>query len=135
MTLPFLSAEIGGIFLGSVQDRWEGKPPSAIQKDPVPGPQTITLTGFSEDTQADLTVHGGAEKAIHHYALDHYAAWQDEGHMAAGHGSRGLWRKHHDNRIDREKPLHRRYPEAWYSHRSNQPGPSALLEAGPAHRT
>lgn len=84
MTLPDLSAEIGGIFLGSVQDRWEGKPPSAIQKDPVPGSQTITLTGFSEDAQADLTVHGGAEKAIHHYALDHYAAWQDEGHMAAG---------------------------------------------------
>ncbi|MFA3916134.1 MOSC domain-containing protein [Ruegeria hyattellae] len=84
MTLPELSAEIGGIFLGSVQDRWEEKPPSAIQKDRVSGRQAITLTGFLEDAQADLTVHGGEEKAIHNYALDHYAAWQSEGHMAAG---------------------------------------------------
>ncbi|KIC07654.1 sulfurase [Leisingera sp. ANG-M1] len=84
MTLPDLSAEIGGIFLGKVQDRWAGKPPSAIQKNKVSGPQALTLTGFSDDAQADLTVHGGEEKAIHHYALDHYAAWQSEGHMAAG---------------------------------------------------
>ncbi|KIC21426.1 MOSC domain-containing protein [Leisingera sp. ANG-Vp] len=84
MTLPDLSAEIGGIFLGKVQDRWEGKPPSAIQKDHARGRQAITLTGFSSDSQADLTVHGGEEKAIHHYALDHYAAWQIEGHMATG---------------------------------------------------
>ncbi|WP_170415449.1 MOSC domain-containing protein [Ruegeria atlantica] len=84
MTLPELSAEISGIFLGNVQDRWQGKPPSAIQKDRVSGRQAITLTGFSKDAQADLTVHGGKEKAIHHYALDHYADWQSEGHMATG---------------------------------------------------
>lgn len=84
MTLPDLSAEIGGIFLGGVQDRWEGKPPSAIQKDRAQGQQVITMTGFSGDAQADLTVHGGEEKAIHHYALDHYAAWQDEGQMRTG---------------------------------------------------
>ncbi len=84
MTLPDLSTEIGGIFLGSVQDRWEGKSPSAIQKDQVSGPQAISLMGFSGDAQADMTVHGGEEKAIHHYALDHYAAWQNEGQMAAG---------------------------------------------------
>ncbi|SPJ30840.1 MOSC domain-containing protein [Falsiruegeria mediterranea] len=84
MTLPDLSAEIGGIFLGSIQGRWEGKPPSAIQKDQAFGRQAITLTGFSDDAQADLTVHGGEDKAIHHYALDHYAAWKNEGQMAAG---------------------------------------------------
>jgi MOSC domain-containing protein YiiM len=84
MTTPELSAEIGGIFLGKVQDRWEGKAPSAIQKDQASGSQAISLTGFSEDAQADLTVHGGEEKAIHHYAQDHYAAWQSEGHMVQG---------------------------------------------------
>lgn len=84
MTHPDLSAEIGGIFLGNVQDRWQGKPTSAIQKNRVPGYQTITSTGFAEDVQADLTVHSGEEKAIHHYARDHYAAWQHEGHMVAG---------------------------------------------------
>lgn len=29
-------------------------------------------------------MHGGEDKAIHHYALDHYAAWKNEGQMAAG---------------------------------------------------
>ncbi|WP_367181346.1 MOSC domain-containing protein [uncultured Roseovarius sp.] len=47
------------------------------------GSQNITRTGFSGDEQADLMVHGGAEKAIHHYASDHYDAWQSESHMAA----------------------------------------------------
>ncbi|MFV1465866.1 MULTISPECIES: MOSC domain-containing protein [unclassified Phaeobacter] len=84
MTHPDLSAEIGGIFFGTVRTRWDGKAPSAIQKDQVSGRQAVTLTGFTGDAQADLTVHGGAEKAVHHYAFDHYAAWQREGHMAAG---------------------------------------------------
>lgn len=82
MTLPDLSAAIDGIFFGGVQDRWEGRPPSAIQKDRVSGRQAITLTGFAGDAQADLTVHGGEEKAIHHYAFDHYAAWQSEAQLA-----------------------------------------------------
>ncbi len=84
MTHPDLSVEIGGIFFGSVQNRWAGKAASAIQKDRVPGRQSLTLTGFSGDAQADLTVHGGEEKAVHHYAFDHYAAWQSEGHMTPG---------------------------------------------------
>lgn len=84
MTLPELSTVIGGIFLGCVTNRWEAKPPSAIQKDRVSGRQVISLTGFSDDAQADLTVHGGAEKAIHHYAQDHYADWQREGQLPPG---------------------------------------------------
>ncbi|PSL18293.1 MOSC domain-containing protein [Shimia abyssi] len=83
MILPELSAEIGGIFLGRIRERWQGKSPSAIQKDAVSGQQVISPAGFSEDAQADLTVHGGEEKAIHHYAQEHYVDWQSEGHMAA----------------------------------------------------
>ncbi|WP_281995485.1 MOSC domain-containing protein [Ruegeria faecimaris] len=79
-----LSANIDGIFVGAVKDCWEGKPPSAIQKDRVDGRQLITSLGFSEDAQADLTVHGGEDKAIHHYAFDHYSAWQAEGLIAPG---------------------------------------------------
>ena len=84
MTHPDLSAEIGGVFLGQVQDCWPGKPPSAIRKNPASGAQAISQTGFSRDAQADLTVHGGADKAIHHYAFDHYTTWQAEGHMEPG---------------------------------------------------
>ncbi|WP_298922562.1 MOSC domain-containing protein [uncultured Roseobacter sp.] len=83
MAHPDLAARISGLFLGAAKTRWEGKPPSAIQKEKVTGSQNITRTGFSGDEQADLMVHGGAEKAIHHYASDHYDAWQSEGHMAA----------------------------------------------------
>ncbi|WP_170347585.1 MOSC domain-containing protein [Ruegeria atlantica] len=82
MSHPDLSALVNGLFLGAAKDRWEGKPPSAIQKDPVSGPQDVSFTGLYGDQQADLTVHGGAEKAIHHYALEHYTTWQAEGHMA-----------------------------------------------------
>ena len=38
----------------------------------------LTKTGFKTDQQADLKVHGGLEKAVHHYAADHYSAWRQE---------------------------------------------------------
>ncbi len=79
---PHLTARIDGLYVGKVADRWPGKPPSAIQKDIVAGPQDIGPHGFVRDAQADLAVHGGADKAIHHYAFDHYAAWEAEGLLA-----------------------------------------------------
>ncbi len=82
--IPQFTARIDGVFVGAVQDRWPGKPPSAIQKDPVAGAQDIGPHGFFRDAQADLAVHGGADKAIHHYAFDHYAAWQAEGLVTQG---------------------------------------------------
>lgn len=83
MTTIETGISIDGLFCGSVQARWPGKAPSAIQKNVVDGPQTITPTGFFNDAQADLTVHGGQDKAIHHYAADHYPTWKDEGQMDA----------------------------------------------------
>ena len=46
---------------------------SAIWKQPVDGPVRITSTGIVGDEQADGRVHGGAEKAVHHYAGENYA--------------------------------------------------------------
>lgn len=34
--------------------------------------------GFEGDEQADRRVHGGIEKAVHHYPLDHYSDWRAE---------------------------------------------------------
>ncbi|HTO78276.1 MAG TPA: MOSC domain-containing protein [Methylocystis sp.] len=34
--------------------------------------------GLAGDAQADLKYHGGPEKALHHYPLDHYAFWERE---------------------------------------------------------
>ncbi len=51
---------------------------SAIHKTPVDGPRAVGPEGFLDDEQADQRVHGGPDKAIHHYPLDHHAAWRAE---------------------------------------------------------
>ena len=51
---------------------------SAIAKVPVDCALTVGFLGLSGDEQADLSVHGGPDKAIHHYPRDHYDFWQSE---------------------------------------------------------
>lgn len=68
---------ITALYTGRPQARWEGKPPSAIGKTPVAGPLMLGFEGLEGDEQADRAVHGGPEKALHHYPADHYAAWAD----------------------------------------------------------
>lgn len=51
---------------------------SGIHKVPVDGPVRIGELGLQGDEQGDLRVHGGVDKAVHHYALDHYPAWRSE---------------------------------------------------------
>lgn len=51
---------------------------SAIAKAPVDGPRAVGPNGFLDDEQADRRVHGGPEKAVHHYPLDHHTAWRAE---------------------------------------------------------
>lgn len=79
-----LSARIDGLFFGTVASPWEGRAPSAIAKTALPGAHEINELGFVADEQADLRHHGGPEKAIHHYAKDHYAKWMSEGEMPDG---------------------------------------------------
>ncbi|MCJ1961987.1 MOSC domain-containing protein [Novosphingobium mangrovi (ex Hu et al. 2023)] len=55
---------------------------SAIAKRAVEGPVKVGWLGLEGDRQADLSVHGGPEKAIHHYPHDHYAYW---GEVLGGH--------------------------------------------------
>lgn len=51
---------------------------SAIAKASVRGPQRVTTLGLASDEQGDLRVHGGPDKAIHHYPHDHYALWRED---------------------------------------------------------
>jgi MOSC domain-containing protein YiiM len=51
---------------------------SAIAKRAVAGPVAVTAEGLEGDEQGDRRVHGGPDKAVHHYAHDHYAAWRTE---------------------------------------------------------
>lgn len=51
---------------------------SAIAKSPQSATLSIGALGLGGDEQGDLRVHGGVDKAIHHYPRDHYAAWREE---------------------------------------------------------
>ena len=52
---------------------WKGMTvQTGIFKDPVDRPVTIRKLNLDGDQQADLTVHGGAEKAVYAYPAEHY---------------------------------------------------------------
>jgi len=72
------SAPINAIFVGKARARWEGAEPSAIWKAAVEGTVQVTKTGLVGDEQADLSVHGGPDKALHLYPADHYPHWQEQ---------------------------------------------------------
>lgn len=72
------NGKILGLYLGTPEHRWEGKAPSAIRKQRSGGPVFVTPTGFQGDLQADPAVHGGPEKALHHYPAEHYAGWSQQ---------------------------------------------------------
>ena len=51
---------------------------SGFVKRPRSGVVQVRLLNLDGDVQADLSVHGGAEKAIYGYAASHYPAWAAE---------------------------------------------------------
>ncbi|MCJ2142534.1 MOSC domain-containing protein [Methylobacterium sp. E-066] len=51
---------------------------SAIVKAPLDGPIAVGPNGLEGDEQADRRHHGGPEKAVHHYAFDHYTGWRQD---------------------------------------------------------
>ncbi len=59
-----------------------GKPKSitpdwitAIYKSPIQGQVFLNKNNLDGDKQADLTVHGGLDKAVHIYPIEHYIYW------------------------------------------------------------
>jgi MOSC domain-containing protein YiiM len=56
-----------------------GEPVSTgIFKEPVAGRVTLRTLNLDGDRQADLTVHGGPEKAVYAYPHEHYPFWKRE---------------------------------------------------------
>jgi len=49
---------------------------TAYGKQPVAGAVPVLPLGLLGDEQADLSVHGGLEKAVYAYPSEHYAYWQ-----------------------------------------------------------
>jgi MOSC domain-containing protein YiiM len=58
---------------------WKGhEVRTGIFKEPVEGPVMMRRLNFDGDRQADLTVHGGPDKAVYAYPSEHYPLWKDE---------------------------------------------------------
>jgi MOSC domain-containing protein YiiM len=58
---------------------WQGKPvTTSIFKAPVDGPVRVEGVNLVGDAQADLTVHGGPDKALYAYRTEDYRAWREE---------------------------------------------------------
>lgn len=51
---------------------------SAIHKISVKGPVAVKKLNLDGDWQADLTVHGGEDKAAYAYPSEHYEYWMDK---------------------------------------------------------
>jgi MOSC domain-containing protein YiiM len=48
---------------------------TAIHKQPISGAVPVVPLGLVGDEQADLSVHGGLDKAVYAYPSEHYAFW------------------------------------------------------------
>ena len=70
-----METPILAVLLGKSQP-FRGDEPSAIGKLPVAHRVAVGPMGLAGDEQADRTVHGGIDKAIHHYPADHYDWWR-----------------------------------------------------------
>src|SRR5450631_1442537 len=51
---------------------------TGIFKEPVSGPVQLRTLNLDGDRQADLTVHGGPNKAVYGYPSEHYPFWREE---------------------------------------------------------
>ena len=59
---------------------------TAIHKQPVAGDVAVVPMGLVGDEQADLSVHGGLDKAVYAYPSEHYAFWRDARALAGVSG-------------------------------------------------
>jgi MOSC domain-containing protein YiiM len=73
-----LKVRVGTLLIGSLAPLGLRNVSSAIAKTPVQGPIFLGRAGLATDQQGDLKHHGGPDKAVHHYSIDHYQTWSQE---------------------------------------------------------
>lgn len=78
MDEPLHSIVLGSVHAGRAQPYTRPGSVSAIDKRAVGGRVQVDALGLACDEQADRRVHGGPDKAVHHYPFDHYPRWRDE---------------------------------------------------------
>ncbi len=71
-------ATLLSVQLGAIAPLGPKSEPSAFVKSPVAGSVQVEPLGLLGDAQADLTVHGGPEKAVYAYPAAHYPRWAAE---------------------------------------------------------
>lgn len=84
--------EVSTILVGTVAPLAGTEHLSGIDKHPLSGPVWLGTEGLHGDAQADRRYHGGPDKALHHYAQEHYAVWQQE--LDALQCDTGIRRRH-----------------------------------------
>lgn len=72
-----MKLKVAAICTGTARP-FNGAETSAIAKRPREGIVQVFQDGFAPDEQADRRVHGGPEKAVHLYPLDHHDFWRRE---------------------------------------------------------
>ena len=70
-----IAARLNSVQVGRIASLGPQQIPSAIVKSRVEDAVVVTRLGLAGDEQADLTVHGGPDKAVYAYSAAHYPAW------------------------------------------------------------
>jgi MOSC domain-containing protein YiiM len=75
-----MSMKVLSVNVGLPQEvEWKGITVSTgIFKEPVARPVAVRWDNLDGDRQADLTVHGGPNKAVYGYASEHYPYWRKQ---------------------------------------------------------
>lgn len=76
--------QLCGLFKGKVNECYGLN--TAINKSIITEPVYLSLLGIEGDQCADKRHHGGLERALHQYPVEHYQYWQQR------HSSKLLWR-------------------------------------------
>lgn len=86
-TIELLSLNIGAPQQRTFEDGAEFY--TGICKDPVTEPLFLSQTNLAGDGQGDLVHHGGVDKAVNVYSIEHYPFWEKELGKPLGHAAFG----------------------------------------------
>jgi MOSC domain-containing protein YiiM len=67
---------LNGVYRGKVAQRYGIE--TAIDKFPVEGRILLSYDGLDGDQNADLIHHGGPDRVLHQYPMEHYAYWSEK---------------------------------------------------------
>jgi MOSC domain-containing protein YiiM len=73
-----VSGSVISVQIGQIAPLGNRHVPSAFVKKPISGRVMVQRLGLVGDQQADLRAHGGPDKAVYCYPIEHYANWLAE---------------------------------------------------------